>query len=128
MRTYHVLQKLAENLAAGDERGYAVLQAMAGQADAAALLAGAESKVQHLNTEVMLTRPLGRKISRRLASRLASRIGTRIPARMIVGFLPVAGAVANALLNVQTIRSMAESAEKYYDRRLRREHLELASG
>ncbi len=128
VRTYHILQKLAENLAAGDERGYAVLQAMAGKDDAVALLAGAESTVQHLDTEVMLTRPLGRKISRRLASRLASRIGTRIPARMIVGFLPVAGAVVNAMLNVQTIRSMADSAEKYYDRRLRREHLELAAG
>ena len=72
---------------------------------------------------MMLTRPMGRKISRRLAYKLASRIGTRIPARMIVGFLPVAGAVANALMNTQTIQSMAEAAEKYYDRRLRREHL-----
>ena len=82
--------------------------------------------MNHLNCEVMLTRPLGRKISRRLAYRLASRIGTRVPARMIVGFIPVAGAIANAFLNVRTMQSMAEAAEKYYDRRLRREHLEAA--
>ena len=126
LRTYHILQKLAENLVAGDERGYAVLEAMRGKEATADLLASGKDIVQHHSTEVMLTRPLGRKISWRLASKLASRIGTRIPARMIVGFLPVAGAVANAFLNVQTIRSMADSAEKYYDRRLRREHLEAA--
>ena len=126
LRTYHILQKLAENLVAGDERGYAILEAMRGKEAAANLFATGKVNVEHHDTEVMLTRPLGRKISRRLASKLASRIGTRIPARMIVGFLPVAGAVANAFLNVQTIRSMADSAEKYYDRRLRREHLEAA--
>ncbi len=126
LRTFHILQRLAENLVAGDERGYAVLEAMRGAEAAAAILASAKEQVEHHNTEVMLTRPLGRKISRRLAYKLASRIGTRIPARMIVGFLPVAGAFANAFLNVQTIRSMAESAEKYYDRRLRLEHLQQA--
>ena len=124
LRSYHILQKLAENLVAGDERGYAVLEAMRGKEAAAQLLASGSEHVEHHNTEVMLTRPLGRKISWRLASKLASRIGARVPARFIVGFLPVAGAVANALLNVQTIRSMADSAEKYYDRRLRVEHLE----
>ena len=124
LRSYHILQKLAENLVAGDERGYAVLEAMRGKEAAAQLLASGSEHVEHHNTEVMLTRPLGRKISWRLASKLASRIGARVPARFIVGFLPVAGAVANALLNVQTIRSMADSAEKYYDRRLRLEHLE----
>lgn len=127
LRTYHIMQKLAENLVAGDERGYAVVTAMAGKEAAAGMLASGKANVNHHNTEVMLTRPLGRKISRRLASRLASRIGTRIPARMIVGFLPVAGAIANAFLNVQTIRSMAESAEKYYDRRLRPEHIDGTS-
>ena len=125
-RSYHIMQKLAENLVAGDERGAIMLEAMRGKAGAARLLETGAANIRHHNSEVMLTRPLGRKISRRLASKLASRIGTRIPARMIVGFLPVAGAFANAFLNVQTIRSMADSAEKYYDRRLRREHLEAA--
>ncbi len=125
-RTYHILQRLAENLVAGDERGLAVVEAMLGADAAAQLIRSAEETVNHLNCEVMLTRPLGRKISWRLASKLASRIGTRIPAKMIVGFLPVAGAVANAFLNVQTIKSMTPVAEKYYDRRLQRAHLDAA--
>ncbi len=123
LRTYHIMQRLAENFVAGDERGYAVIAAMRGETEAARLLELGKQHVQHLNCEVMLTRPLGRKVSRRLAYKLASRIGTRIPARMIVGFLPVAGAIANAFMNAQTMGSMAEAAEKYYDRRLRREHL-----
>ena len=127
LRTYHVLQKLAENFVAGDERGYAVVEAMSGAEAAANLLRIGTDNAQHLNGEVMLTRPLGRKVSRRLASKLASRIGTRIPARMIVGFVPIAGAIANAFLNVQTIQSMADAAEKYYDRRLQRGHLEAAA-
>ena len=126
LRTYHILQKLAENFVAGDERGHAIAAAMLGAEDAKNLLSSGKENVNHLNCEVMLTRPLGRKISRRLAYRLASRIGTRVPARMIVGFIPVAGAIANAFLNVRTMQSMAEAAEKYYDRRLRREHLEAA--
>ncbi len=125
-RSYHILQALVENFVAGDERGYAIAKALAGDQTAAEMLASGKENVQHLNCEVMLTRPLGRKLSRRLASKLASRLGSRVPARMIVGFLPVAGAIANAFFNVQTIQSMAEAAEKYYDRRLRREHLEAA--
>ena len=126
LRTYHILQRLAENLVAGDERGYAVLESMLDADAAEDLLSSAKENVNHLKSEVMLTRPLGRKVSWRLASKLASRIGTRIPAKMIVGFLPVAGAIANAFLNVQTMQSMTGVAEKYYDRRLRREHLEAA--
>ena len=126
LRTYHILQKLAENFVSGDERGYTIAEAMLGAAEAEGVLAAGKENVNHLNCEVILTRPLGLKISRRLAYKLASRISTRIPAKMIVGFIPVAGAIANAFLNVQTIQSMAEAAEKYYDRRLRREHLEAA--
>ncbi len=126
LRSYHILQKLAENFVADDERGYAIAEAMLGAEAAAGLLATGKEQVKHLNREVMLTRPLGRKISRRLAYKLASRISARVPAKMIVGFIPIAGAVVNAFLNVQTIQSMAEAAEKYYDRRLRREHLVAA--
>ena len=126
LRSYHILQKLAENYVAGDERGLMVVEAMAGKGAADALLAQGETNVSHLHSEVMLTRPLGRKVSWRLASKLASRLGTRIPARLIVGFVPVAGAVANAFLNVRTIQSVTEAAEKYYDRRLRLEHLQSA--
>lgn len=127
LRTYHILQKLAENFVAGDERGYSVAEAMLGAEAASQMLEAGRENVKHLNCEVMLTRPMGRKVGRRLASRLASRIGTRIPARMIVGFLPVAGAIANSFMNVQTIGSMASVAEKYYDRRLRLDHLQAAA-
>ena len=126
LRSYHILQKLAEHFVAGDERGYAIVAAMLGADEAARVLAEGAENVNHLNCEVMLTRPLGRKISRRLAYKLASRISARVPAKMIVGFIPVAGAIVNAFLNVQTINSMAQAAEKYYDRRLRREHVEAA--
>ncbi|MCY3832980.1 MAG: hypothetical protein OXG85_08175 [Chloroflexi bacterium] len=127
LRTYHILQKLAENFVAGDERGYAIAEAMLGAEQAAITLADGVENVHHLHCEVILTRPLGRKLSRRLAYKLASRISARVPAKMIVGFIPVAGAIVNAFMNVQTIQSMAGAAEKYYDRRLRRAHLEAAA-
>ena len=126
LRTYHILQRLAENYVAGDERGFMMVEALGGSEFAQELLEGGKTNVKHLDSEVMLTRPLGRKVSWRLASKLASRLGTRIPARLIVGFVPLAGAVANAFLNIQTMQSMAEAAEKYYDRQLRREHLGTA--
>lgn len=122
-RTYQILQSLAESYVAGDERGFLVVQSIAGEAAARQMLEVGRENVRHLDGAVVLTRPLGRKISRRLAGRLASRLGTRIPARFIVGFVPLAGALANAFLNAQTLQSMAEAAEKYYDRRLQREHL-----
>ena len=124
LRTLNILQTLAENYVAGDERGFLVVEAVAGRETAAAMLAEGRANVKPLGGEVILTRPLGRRISRRLAGKLASRLGARIPARFIVGFVPLAGAVANAFFNAQTLQSMAEAAEKYYDRRLRREHLE----
>lgn len=123
LRTYHILQDLAENYVAGDERGYKVVQAVAGENKAQQMLAMGKEHVLPIDDEVILTRPLGRKVSARLASKLASRLGGRIPARFLVGFIPVAGAIVNAFLNAQTLQSMAEAAEKYYDRRLRVAHL-----
>ena len=123
-RTFHILQALAENYVAGDERGFLVVEAIAGRAAAEEMLASGKAHVKPLGGEVILTRPLGRRISRRLAGKLTSRLGARIPARFIVGFVPLAGAIANAFFNAQSLQSMAEAAEKYYDRRLRREHLE----
>ena len=127
LRTFHILQALAENYVAGDERGFLVVESIAGRQTAQEMLAQGKANVKPLGNEVILTRPLGRKISRRLAGKLASRLGTRIPARFIVGFVPLAGAIVNAFLNAQTLQSMAEAAEKYYDRRLRREHLEAVN-
>ncbi len=126
LRSFHLLQALAENYVAGDERGFLIVESIAGREAAQEMLTRGKANVRQLGGEVILTRPLGRKISRRLAGRLASRLGTRIPVRFIVGFVPLAGAVVNAFLNAQTLQSMAETAEKYYDRRLQREHLEAA--
>jgi len=126
MRTYHILQDLAENYVAGDERGFMVVQSIKGTDKAQQMLAIGKEHVTPIDDEAILTRPLGRKVSARLASKLASRLGGRIPARMVVGFIPVAGAIMNAFLNAQTLQSMAEAAEKYYDRRLRLEHLKDA--
>lgn len=123
LRTYHILQDIAENYVAGDERGYRVVQSIAGVDKAQQMLATGKMHVVPIDDEVILTRPLGRKVSTRLAAKLASRLGTRVPARFIVGFIPVAGAIVNAFLNAQTLQSMAEAAEKYYDRRLRTAHL-----
>ena len=127
LRTFHILQALAENYVAGDERGFLVVESIAGRQAAEEMLIQGKSNVKPLGNEVILTRPLGRKISRRLAGKLASRLGGRIPARFIVGFVPLAGAAVNAFLNAQTLQSMAEAAEKYYDRRLRRQHLEAVN-
>jgi hypothetical protein len=128
LRTYRILQELAENYVAGDERGYLVVESIAGTDTAQELLVTGKVHVKQLDDNaVILTRPLGRKISTRLAGKLASKIGARIPARFIVGFVPLAGAFVNAFLNAQTLQSMAESAEKYYDRRLREVHLVEAS-
>lgn len=124
LRTYRILQELAENYVAGDERGYLVVESIAGTATAQDMLTTGKTNVKPLDDNtVIFTRPLGRKISTRLAGKLASQLGTRIPARFIVGFVPLAGAVVNAFMNAQTLQSMAESAEKYYDRRLREAHL-----
>lgn len=124
LRTYRILQELAEDFVAGDERGYLVVQSIAGDDKAQEILTIGKEHVKHINDdEVIFTRPLGRKISTRLAGKLAARLGSRVPARFIVGFVPLAGAIVNAFLNAQTLQSMAESAEKYYDRRLRQAHL-----
>lgn len=124
LRTYRILQELAENYVAGDERGYLVVESILGTDTAQELLVTGKANIKQLDdNEVIFTRPLGRKISTRLAGKLASQLGSRIPARFIVGFVPLAGAIVNAFLNAQTLQSMAESAEKYYDRRLREAHL-----
>ena len=43
VRTFHIMQRLAENFVAGDERGYAVMAAMRGEAAAGALAGHGEA-------------------------------------------------------------------------------------
>ena len=123
-RTYRILQELAESYVAGDERGYLVVESIVGADIAQEMLVTGKANVKPLEDgEVIFTRPLGRKISTRLAGKLASQLGARLPARFIVGFVPLAGAIVNAFMNAQTLQSMADAAEKYYDRCLRQAHL-----
>ena len=106
----------------GDEKAVNFVESVKGPDAAAAALANAQALGMDSYT-MPQEKPLGRRISTRLAFQLAGRLGARLPAKFIVGFLPIAGAIVNAFLNAQTLQSMAESAEKYYDRRLQTAHL-----
>ncbi len=116
-----LLQQTAKSYA-GDERGQQVMMLIAGEESAQSTLESAQS-LKFEEIDLPEGKPLGRKISTKLAGKLAARLASRLPAKFLVGFLPIAGAVVNAFLNAQTLQSMAEAAEKYYDRRLRVEHL-----
>lgn len=74
-----------------------------------------------------LDTPLNSRISARLAGRLAARISARVPARLVMGFIPFAGPIVNAIFNAQTLNSMADIAEKYYDNPLRASSLVIES-
>ena len=116
-----LLQQTAKSYA-GDERGQQVMMLIAGEESAQSTLASAQA-LKFEEIDLPEGKPLGRKVSTKLAGKLAARLASRLPAKFLVGFLPIAGAVVNAFLNAQTLHSMAEAAEKYYDRRLRVEHL-----
>lgn len=62
----------------------------------------------------------------RLAGTLAARLASRLPARFVMGFIPLAGAVLNGLFNAYNLRTVAEAAEKYYDRPFVLESLDQA--
>jgi hypothetical protein len=68
--------------------------------------------------DLFMDRAMTRRISTKLALRLAARISARVPARLLVGFIPVAGAIVNAFFNAQTLQTMADMATKYYDHQL----------
>lgn len=115
--TLRVLEAIAIQYG-GDERSQRMLRVLAGSEAADAALLGARERWPGAPAPD-IERPLNRRISARLAGRLAAQISMRVPARMVVGFVPIAGAVVNAFFNAQTLRSMAQSAEIYYDRQFR---------
>lgn len=59
-----------------------------------------------------------RRIGARLAVKLATQLSLKVPARWVMGFVPIAGALVNAFFNAQTLRSVADAAEVYYDHAL----------
>ncbi len=83
-----------------------------------------EEALQHAQARTSVyVRPEGitlpeRRIGARLAFKLAAQLSLKVPARWVMGFVPIAGALVNAFFNAQTLRSVAEAAEVYYDHAL----------
>ncbi|MEL6403767.1 MAG: hypothetical protein AAFR81_05340 [Chloroflexota bacterium] len=75
-------------------------------------------------SESMFKREMERRISNNLALKLSARISARVPARLVMGFIPFAGPIINAIFNAQTLNTMATSATKYYDNQLTQMTLE----
>ncbi len=121
METLRVLETLAHDFS-GDERAQTLVRAISGQDRAQELILSASARQpQPIN---LFEKPMSRRISTRLALRLAARISARVPARMVMGFIPLAGAVVNAFFNAQTLSQMADTAQKYYDNPLLRASLQ----
>jgi hypothetical protein len=115
VKTLGVLQNLVYDFG-GDERAQLLVQAITGREQMEEMVVSAKGNVPHRTT--VFTQEMERRISNKLALNLASRISARVPARFVMGFIPIAGPIVNAFFNAQTLLSMAESAEKYYDNQL----------
>lgn len=124
VNTLRVLRNLAGSLA-HDERAATMFRALMGVEHTNQALVLARRRAAELPEPMRERQEINARISTRLAGRLAAQISTRVPARFVMGFIPVAGAVFNAIFNAQTLRSMANTAVKYYEKGLTREELEV---
>lgn len=97
-----------------DERSQYMMQSLTGKTSVEELVLSAKDRTPFENAEWM-RQPMNDRISTKLALNLSTRISARVPARLIMGFVPIAGAVVNAFFNASTLQSMADSAIKYYD-------------
>ena len=122
-RTWHMLRQLAEEYSS-DQRAYQLYRTLAGAAAADAAQASARSRRATEDAATDLPQPIERRIGGKLALKLAARISARVPARLVMGFIPLAGALVNAFFNAQTLREFAGAAEAYYDQMLTRDALE----
>jgi len=122
-RTLTVLHDIGDQFAA-DERSQHLVKSIGAYDSVGELVEATQER--HAETLTYENTEMGSRISARLAGRLAARISARVPARMVMGFIPIAGAVLNAALNAQTLRGMADTAEKYYDNALTAEDLKNA--
>lgn len=120
VKTLGVLQNLVYDFG-GDERAHLLVQSIAGREQVEEMVVSAKANVP--NRASVFAQEMERRISNRLALKLASRISARLPARFVMGFIPLAGPIVNAFFNAQSLLSMAESAEKYYDNQLRKSTL-----
>lgn len=124
IKSLKVLQTLTLDFG-GDERAQKLVRALTGSAELEEMVVSAKDRVPVRDS--VFTKEIERRISTKLALKLAGRISARIPARLIMGFVPFAGPIVNALFNAQTLLSMADSAQKYYDNRITEELLKGTS-
>lgn len=120
-RTWEMLRQLAEEYPT-DERAYLLLKMVA---DAATADAAREAAVGRYVTQEQPVDVMGRRVSGKLALKLAAQISARVPARLIMGFVPIAGAVLNAYFNTQMLRDFAQAAESYYNQPVQQHDLEM---
>lgn len=111
--TLNVLKMLADEFA-NDERAMRLVRVLTDEDTADRAIAAAQNRVAAADG-VPVNRPMSRRLSARLAMRLAGQLSARIPAKLVVGFIPLAGALVNAFFNAQTLLSMADAARKYYN-------------
>ncbi len=121
LKTLEVLQVLAYNFG-GDEHAQEMVQSITGKDQMQEMVISARDNVPEGIATV--PRTMSRRISTRLALKLSTRISARVPARLVMGFIPLAGAIVNAFFNAQTLHSMADSADKYYSNALTKAALE----
>jgi hypothetical protein len=110
-KTLETLRQVSIDFGA-DERAQQLVQTITGREHAQELVVRARDNVPQ--SSVTGTKTMQRRISTKLALKLATRISARVPARLVMGFIPFAGAIVNAFFNAQTLRGMADSADKYY--------------
>ncbi|MGB1288585.1 MAG: hypothetical protein ACPG7F_18775 [Aggregatilineales bacterium] len=122
MNTLHVMHTMANEFN-GDEQALRMIATLTDDERAMAVAEAAQKRMP-IDPAVQVSRPMTQRMGTRLATRMATRFASRIPAQFLVGFIPVAGAVVNAFFNAQTLMSMAEMAEKYYDHQFRIKDLE----
>jgi hypothetical protein len=106
----------------GDERSVQMVSDLLGQKRARQLMNEMQERVAPHQSGSLP--PVNTRISSKLAAKLAARISARVPARMVMGFIPFAGAILNAVFNANTLRSMADVAQKYYDHALTMETID----
>lgn len=117
LNTLAILQTAAQDFPA-DERAQHMVQTITGREHVREMALSAQDHIPSVR-EGSFERPMSSRISAKLAGRLAAQISMRVPARLVMGFIPLAGPIVNALFNAQTLNSMANSATKYYDHQLR---------
>jgi hypothetical protein len=121
LNTMVILKSIVDEFA-GDERSLKQLRSITDVDTAEELIAAAQRRVA-TQSPTPLHKPLSRRLSTGLALRLAANLSARLPAKLVMGFIPIAGALVNAFFNAQTLMQVADIARKYYANAFTREDL-----